>query len=211
MLIKQAPGFKYKISIVLTLVLVFIISGITIGGRRYEYIGAAKCGECHSRAYRMTQYDIWLSSPHARAVRKLSTDKGHEIAGRMGIQSPEKDHRCLQCHTTGLGESQNTITEGVGCEACHGPGSGYGTLDNHTDFRYRPNGYLRAKKNGMYPVLDYEPDLKKREKVCLSCHNDNRPCMPATIEEILRQKITIHTVDTLRKGDLNLSHPISSY
>ncbi len=210
MLTKQALNFKYIIIPSVMMIIVFTY-GYSANSRRYTYIGSAKCGECHSRAYRMNQLDIWLSSPHARAVRILSSDKGREIGSKKGVESPEKDLRCLKCHTTGGGENEITRNEGVGCEACHGPGSGYGTLDNHTDFRYRPNGYLRAKKNGMYPVLDYEPDLKKREKICLSCHREDRPCLPATIEEIHRQKITIQTVDTLRKGDLNLIHPINSY
>lgn len=183
----------------------------TDAASQFEFVGSEVCGSCHSRDYRMTQYDIWLASPHARAVRILSSEKGRMIAQQNSVSKPESDEKCLECHTTGGGKNEKTRTEGVGCEACHGPGSVYALLDNHTDFRYRRNGYMKARKNGMYPILDYEPDLKKREKLCLFCHRDNRPCFPSTNEEILRQKITIQVVDTLRKGDLNFSHPIRTY
>ena len=195
----------------LIIICMSVITFETDGAKQFENVGAEVCGRCHSRDYRMTQYDIWLASPHARAARTLSTEKGREIAGRKGIDKPDSDERCLECHTTGGGKTAKTRAEGVGCEACHGPGSLYESLDNHTDFRYRRNGYMKAKKNGMYPILDYEPDLKKREKLCLSCHRDTRPCFPPTNEEILRQKITIQVVDTLRKGDLDFSHPIRTY
>ena len=51
------------------------------------------------------------------------------------ISEPITEHRCLRCHATGAGEAGATFAdgfdrqEGVGCEACHGPGSGYAELE----------------------------------------------------------------------------------
>ena len=118
---------------------------------------------------------------------------------------------CLKCHTTGGGKSIITKSEGVGCESCHGPGSKYSILSNHVDFNYRLNGYVKAKKNGMYPILSMELNLKNREKLCLYCHRKERLCWPSDVNEIQKQKISIQVIDKLRKGDKNFSHRLRRY
>jgi len=99
------------------------------------------------------------------------------------------------------------IREGVGCEACHGPGSEYHTASNHVDYSSRENGYRRALKTGMYPVLGID-SLKTREKMCLSCHKNSRPCFPEGQVRIFEFAIPIQTVDSLKKGDINFRHPL---
>jgi len=49
------------------------------------------------------------------------------------ITAPITEHRCLSCHATGANSLSSQFAtsfskeEGVGCEACHGPGSAYAT------------------------------------------------------------------------------------
>ncbi len=192
------------------IVFVSLISVLTLGQdeRRFTYLGIENCRLCHDEKNFMNQYAIWLSSPHANAVKILTTDKGRKIGESAGIQKPGESIECLKCHTTGGGESELTKNEGVGCESCHGPGSGYSSIMNHVDLRSRKLGYVKAKKFGMYPILSYEDNLLKREKLCNSCHKKDRYCWPEDVEGIKRQKITIQVIDSLRKGDVKFYHSL---
>ena len=102
---------------------------------------------------------------------------------------------------------ESIIKEGVGCEACHGPGSVYYIASNHVDYSSRENGYRRGIKNGMYPILGIG-SLKTRERLCLSCHKKERPCYPENPVNNYEYKIPIQTIDSLWKGDVNFRHPL---
>jgi hypothetical protein len=199
------------VSLILGALLFFPAAYILSAAKKFTYVGARVCSQCHNESKTLNQYSIWLASPHARAVRILTTSKALKIAGKVSITNPEENLKCLKCHTTGGGKNSITKDEGVGCEACHGPGSGYYEISAHVDFQYRFNGYLKAKKNGMYPILKYEENLKKREKLCLYCHRKERPCWPETHSEILKQTLTIQNIDKLQKGDINFYHSLRNY
>ncbi|HSC19528.1 MAG TPA: multiheme c-type cytochrome [Rhizomicrobium sp.] len=100
---------------------------------------------------------------HSRAWRVLTHPRGEAISARLGLGPAEKAPDCLGCHSDNAGaRGQNfQVTDGVGCEACHG-GSGawlaphYAVATTH-------------KKNvalGMAPLENPE----ERAKVCLDCH-----------------------------------------
>ncbi len=97
---------------------------------RPEYVGSTACGECHRGRDFGFQFSRWRLSPHAKAYAVLATEKAKKIARDSGVAGdPQRSEACLRCHTTafnepagGLRESY-TLLEGVGCEACHGPGS----------------------------------------------------------------------------------------
>ena len=182
-----------------------ILTGMA--GEKFTYTGVKVCKECHGEDAIGNQYKIWASSPHSGAYRELLSDKGIKIAAAKGISLPEKSTECLKCHATGRGEIPGIVEEGVGCEACHGPGSEYHKSSNHVDYSSRENGYRRGVKHGMYPILGIE-SLKLREKLCLSCHTAERPCYPENERNIYRYKIPIQTVDSLMKNDVNFRHPL---
>jgi len=173
----------------------------------FTFVGSKTCKECHGLDEIGNQYKIWESSPHAKAYRKLLTTKGIEIAKKNGIAAPEEDNQCLKCHVTGKGSVKEVIQEGVGCESCHGPGSEYHHASNHVNYSNRANGYATAIKNGMYPILGIQ-SLKTREKLCLSCHQKNRPCYPKDTKDHYKFQIPIQVIDSLRRGDANLKHPL---
>lgn len=174
-------------------------------GNNFTYVGVNVCKECHGEDAIGNQYAIWVASPHARAYFALLTDKAMEIAKKEGIADPANHSDCLRCHTTGRGRYEELKTEGVGCEACHGPGSEYHKASNHVDYTNRENGYRKALRLGMYPIRGID-SLKRRERLCTSCHRDDRPCYPETPDEIHQQKIHIHTIDSLIKGNINFKH-----
>jgi YVTN family beta-propeller protein len=94
-----------------------------------KYVGSAACGSCHRGRERGHQYSLWRMSRHATAWAVLGTPRAYETAKKQGIQGePSRSPQCLKCHTTEQGGAflaSFTVDEGVGCEACHGPGSEY--------------------------------------------------------------------------------------
>ena len=189
------------------LFITFPLSGFEDDGKSLTYVGVKICKDCHGEDAIGNQYKIWTLSPHAKAYKLLLGEKSAEIAKRIKISSPEKNLKCLKCHTTGKGLSEAVNKEGVGCEACHGPGSKYYTASGHVDYSSRDNGYRMGLKNGMYPILGID-NLKKREKLCLSCHVKERPCYPENNPNNYEFKIPIQTIDSLWKGDVNFRHPL---
>lgn len=201
----------YRISAFILFAFIFFItyplSGLEDESGSFTYVGVKVCKECHGSDTIGNQYKIWSLSPHSKAFDLLKGDKAVLIAKKMNITSPEKNYECLKCHTTGKGRSEATSSEGVGCEACHGPGSAYNTASNHVDYSSRENGYKRAQKYGMYPILGIE-SLKRRERLCLSCHRKDRPCFPENKVNNYEYNIPIQTIDQLWKGDVNFRHPL---
>ncbi len=189
----------------------FIFAGYPLTGldaeRRFSYVGAKVCKECHGEDAIGNQYKIWESSPHAKAYTLLSGEKADSIAKKYNITKPGDDKKCLSCHSTGKGSVDSIKREGVGCESCHGPGSEYYKMSNHVDYNSRENGYRTGIKNGMYPILGIK-SLKIRERLCLSCHTSKRPCYPDINEKGYKYVIPLQTIDSLWKGDVNFRHPL---
>jgi hypothetical protein len=89
-----------------------------------SYVGSTVCGTCHK-----TIYDHWSKTRHNSSYTTLVRDGYHY------------DPECIKCHTTGYGyvtgflnyeEDLNLIN--VGCESCHGAGSGH--IKNVSDKTY---------------------------------------------------------------------------
>jgi hypothetical protein len=144
--------------------LLAIFAGTTILAQDFKYIGAPKCKMCHMKPDKGDQYTKWLESPHANAMKTLSSDKAKEIAKAKGIADPTTDAACINCHST-VGHIDKslvagiTIDEGVSCESCHGPGS-----------RYKGASIMKnlelAQQNGL---------ILPTEAVCKECHNEKSP------------------------------------
>ncbi len=140
------------------------------------FIGIKVCRKCHESSAIGAQYSIWAATPHARAFQTLSTKDAVKIAQKNGIGNPLNAKKCLKCHATGGGRNPEIVSEGVGCEACHGPGSRYFDFDNHASFNSRDNAYRKAITLGMYPIIG-DDSIKARERLCRHCHTNKRPCM----------------------------------
>jgi hypothetical protein len=133
-----------------------------------ELIGASKCKMCH-KAKTGDQWKIWTESKHAQAFETLASEASLKIAAEKGIENPQTASECLKCHATKafLGEEvvvdakgKYADTEGVGCEACHGPGSEY-----------------KSKKVMMDPEASKAAGLVmvKSADACTKCHNEESP------------------------------------
>ena len=144
----------------------------TVDGERHRsqfaYVGSKKCATCHSASEHGGQYVTWLRSRHALAYWRLATDWAAFLASlreeNRDIESPIEEQRCLKCHTTGAQEwpaDPSRVVrpeEGVGCEACHGPGSAYIKPEIMADSnRFSENG-------GVIPD----------QLTCRGCHRDEK-------------------------------------
>jgi len=135
----------------ITLLPICLLMCINIYSSEFTYIGSQKCKFCHNGKRNGEVFDKWQNGPHARSFESLVREGGQG--------SPE----CLGCHTTGFNNggfvwrgSDSEKFAHVGCESCHGPGSGY-----------RKAGIMKNRAEAMANGLVI-PD----ETVCKKCHNE---------------------------------------
>ena len=86
------------------------------------------------------------------------------MAKILGLPKADTAPKCLACHSLDVPEAQRAksyAAEGVSCEACHGPASGW--LGPHTT---RGWTHAQSVELGMYDTKD----VVKRTEKCASCH-----------------------------------------
>jgi hypothetical protein len=147
------------------LICIVMFLGASVSAQTYKYIGADKCRPCHNKPASGDQYNKWLKEDlHSQAMKSLSNQASLDYAKKNGIADPTKEASCLKCHQTfaavdpGL-RATILATEGVSCEACHGPGSAYKAIPIM-------RSHEMSLKNGL---------IVPEEKVCLQCHNKENP------------------------------------
>jgi hypothetical protein len=141
------------------------------------HLGVASCAgsTCHGRQeptgaiVRQDEILLWqnaasLAGAHNRAWAVLSSARGRAIAARLDIGDPQAARECLGCHADPAPSHASgwQVSDGVGCEACHGPASAH-WLASH-----RETGATHAANiaNGLYPI----DQPKARAARCLDCH-----------------------------------------
>lgn len=132
-----------------------------------RYVGSKVCMECHIGADQGQQDVLWMRSRHAHAYWRLGSDWSLFLAKLrphyQDLNDPIADDRCLLCHVTGsqdpdsLFEASYRPQEGIGCEACHGPGSQYATAE------------VMANRDAFLANGGRIPD----EVTCKSCHRNS--------------------------------------
>jgi hypothetical protein len=125
-----------------------------------SYVGVQACRSCPPGPWK-----VWLSSRHARASVTLHTELAPAFAARMGQadEELEQDPRCLTCHGVGLIDGRPPArveagyqpSEGVTCEACHGPGG-----------RHVEAAQAKRTEGALVAGLRGEP------RACLDCHQE---------------------------------------
>ncbi|TFB10024.1 cytochrome C554 [Candidatus Marinimicrobia bacterium MT.SAG.3] len=131
----------------------------------HQFIGVTKCKMCHKKEKKGLQYEIWRESAHSRAYEVLATPEAKELSEKYGVIDPQKDSKCLRCHTTGhdapseLRGRKYDISEGVGCESCHGAGGDY----------YKFKVMKRIRRGSIDPQS--VGLIIPNEDTCKECHN----------------------------------------
>lgn len=140
---------------------------------KYNGPGGCAASSCHGsvqpkQVTRILQneYSIWIAQDkHAKAFAVLSNPVSVRMGKILDIGPPSQAAKCLACHALSVPPEQRAQTfeldDGVSCESCHGPASGW--LGPHTlnDWPHEKSVQL-----GMYD----NRNLIKRSEKCLSCH-----------------------------------------
>jgi hypothetical protein len=139
------------------------------------HVGVASCATsvCHGKVSPdpdaqvwLNEYRVWMRQDyHSRAYRTLQTTQSKAIARKMGLPSAHTAKICLDCHADNVpAEARGRrfqISDGVGCEACHGGAGRW--LESHAE---ETTSHADNLAKGMYPT---EQPLD-RARLCLSCH-----------------------------------------
>lgn len=143
-----------------------------------KHLGVASCASsnCHGAVTESKDSNIWRNEyrlwskhdKHAQAYKVLQNAQSKSIAGKLGIADATKAKECLDCHadnvSSGARGPKFQVTDGIGCEGCHGGSEKW--IKSHTDTQATHAKNLAA---GMYPT----EDPNARAELCLSCHIGN--------------------------------------
>src|SRR5882724_3845796 len=146
------------------------------GDEPSKYIGPGSCAatSCHGSVKPVAgsrilqnEYSTWIvQDKHSRAYQALTGDVGERMARILKLSTKsEEAPKCLACHALYRPAEQQgrkyEIAEGVSCENCHGPASGW--LGPHTT---RSWAHEKSVVLGMHDTRDV---IRRTEK-CLECH-----------------------------------------
>src|ERR1700691_6237385 len=143
------------------------------GAGKYTGPGSCASTSCHGSILPRTdndvlqnEYSIWIvKDKHSKSYQALTGNIGERMAGILGLGKAETAPRCLACHALNPLPAERSrtfdVSEGVSCESCHGPASGW--LGPHTE---RDWTHQKSVELGMFDVRS----VTKRTEKCLSCH-----------------------------------------
>jgi len=148
----------------LLIICMAMILGSFVSAQTFKYIGADKCKLCHNKPTTGDQHGKWLKDTHSQAFKNLRNQASLDYAKKNGIADPQKEAKCLKCHTTFDSvdpKLRATITqaEGVSCETCHGPGSAYKTP-----------AIMQKREQALKMGL-----ILPTKEMCVKCHNPENP------------------------------------
>jgi hypothetical protein len=150
---------------------------------RAVHEGVASCAgsTCHSRQVesgvnvRQNELITWqdpssIAGAHSRAYRVVYDGRGEAITRKMGLNADGIARNCLGCHSDpapGGRGPRFQVSDGVGCEGCHGGSSGW--LASH---RTVAGTHADNISRGMRAL----ENPRARAGVCLDCHfGSNKP------------------------------------
>jgi len=162
--------------------LALVLGACCIGAspaRAQTNTGYQSCGgqECHTKSGEIE----WLTDKpggkeHKASLLKMrqARENSEKYAKAVNLDNFENQTgMCVKCHATYVDKGKTL--EGVGCEACHGPASGYRQFHSQT-----PKDYAGAVQQGMRN-LQAKPATWVKE--CRDCHVlDGKPEYEALIE-----------------------------
>lgn len=139
------------------------------------HMGVATCAgsTCHGAVQAwpnsnilQNEYITWTrQDKHAKAYQVLLNERSRRIAKNLGLEAAHKADVCLDCHADNVPQARRhatfQISDGVGCEACHG-GAGRWIGTHIAAAATHQNNV----ENGLYPGAN----PVNRARLCLSCH-----------------------------------------
>lgn len=149
-------------------------------GLQREGVASCASSTCHGSVFpksttkvAQNEYVTWSRhDAHANAYKTLLTQESQRIAQKLGLPNAHEADICLDCHADNVSPELHgerfVLSDGIGCEACHGGAQNY--IDSHTISTVT---HAMNIENGLYPTDDPEA----RAKLCLSCHFGNEKKM----------------------------------
>jgi len=143
------------------------------GAGKYTGPGSCASSSCHGsiqprieNRVLQNEYSTWIvKDRHSRSYAALTSNIGERMAGILGLGKAESAPKCLACHALNVPPAERArtfdLSEGVSCESCHGPASGW--LGPHTE---RDWAHEKSLSLGMFDTRN----LARRTEKCLSCH-----------------------------------------
>jgi hypothetical protein len=184
-------------SLVMTFVFVAVVAALTgpVSSEETQrmYVGSEKCKVCHKTEAQGAQHPIWEKSSHAKAYETLAGEEAKAAAKKAGIEDPQKAAECLGCHVTGYGVDAKYLgdkydmTEGVGCESCHGAGGDYVSMKT---MKAVASGEIEPASVGL---------VVPTKETCVGCHNEKSPTFKGFEYEKMVAKIA-HPIPAERKA-----------
>ena len=145
----------------------------------YKHLGVASCSSsvCHGkisaqsgRHVALNEYTVWTQDDrHSQGYNRLKSPAAVQIAAKLGLPNAVGAKICLDCHTDNVPRAlqgpKYKITDGIGCEACHGGSEKW--IESHA----QPSSAHKANvAKGLYP----SDQPLQRATLCLSCHLGTR-------------------------------------
>lgn len=149
----------------------------------HTYLGSPSCSSqsCHGQsATQLTgsESQVWIEQdPHAKSLRVLFSEDSARMIQVLRKSDPSRpqhaaqDQTCLSCHAVSyqFADSQPnkkaTLTEGVSCEACHGPAQAW--LSEHMLPTWKARNSVEKQKQFGFIFIK---DLGVRIGQCTACH-----------------------------------------
>jgi hypothetical protein len=156
----------------------------------HDYVGESQCESCHDAEHEALRdqingpkglhdpVSVWQQDPHHKAFDSLTSDWAKQAAQKASVSDPQADgSMCLKCHATGAGSANPPDpSEGVSCEACHGPAADWKGKSQHGEIDDSAEKMQAAVALGLINLRR----IDMREQNCRTCHVDHRPCYRAS-------------------------------
>lgn len=152
----------------------FLLVDSSAEAQRFEGVASCAGSTCHGRAegngkvVRQDELMHWQEpssrgGAHSRAYAALASSRGQAIASALGLGKATSAPACLGCHATtgGAHGERFQLSDGVGCESCHGAASGW-IASHYAVPAAHASNIAQGMKDLGNPVV--------RASVCLDCH-----------------------------------------
>jgi len=136
-----------------------------------QYIGAGGCASsnCHGGTSALpesssrilgNEYSVWsVRDKHSKAYSVLANERSKRMGEILRVGNAQTAPRCTSCHAAG--SPAKFVSDGVACEACHGPAEKW--LGPHTQANHPHASNVSL---GMHDTKD----VAARARKCLECH-----------------------------------------